>query len=216
MSLDPQDIHDRLRRLAARDRSRVVFGAMSHKYALNPPLDAAVLDAFDREHEIVLPHDYRHFLTHIGDGGAGPWYGVNPFGHDDDGRWEDTLLVGDVGQPFRFSAPWNLSEEFWESDPRGAEGISLEDEDRLVEEWDRRENDAYWNPALMNGAIPISHLGCALRQWLVVHGPQRGFIWNDFRADQRGLSPVSGADGSPLTFTAWYLAWLAEAEQKVG
>lgn len=215
MPLDANDIRERLRRLGALDAARRVFGAIGHNYVLNPPLDKSILNAFEQQHGISLPDDYRQFLTQIGNGGAGPAYGLFPFGHDDVGRWEDTMLLGDVGQPFAYSEPWNLSDEFWKSEPRIDEGMSPEDEDRLWEEWDRRENEAYWNPALMNGAIPICHIGCALRQWLVVHGPQHGYVWDDRRVDHAGLSPALDVDGKPLTFAAWYLSWLANAERIV-
>ena len=48
-----------------------------------------------------------------------------------------------------------------------------------MEAWDRELEAHYWDPAIMNGAIPICHKGCALRQWLVIHGEQRGFVWDD-------------------------------------
>ena len=59
----------------------------------------------------------------------------------------------------------------------------------LVEAWDRVEEAQYWNPAIMDGAIPICHKGCALRQWLVIHGDQRGFVWDDNRVDNTGIAP---------------------------
>lgn len=74
----------------------------------------------------------------------------------------------------------------------------------------------YWNPAIMDGAIPICHLGCALRQWLVIHGERRGFVWNDFRADYRGLSPVLGGAGEAVSFTDWYMGWLDDSLTKAG
>ena len=82
--------------------------------------------------------------------------------------------------------------------------------------WDKVLEARYWNPAIMDGAIPICHLGCALRQWLVIHGEQRGFVWNDFRADYRGLSPVLGGSGEPVTFSDWYMGWLDDSFMKAG
>ena len=48
----------------------------------------------------------------------------------------------------------------------------------------------YWNATQVNGAIPICHLGCCLRQWLVVTGPEAGNVWDDVRADYAGFKPV--------------------------
>ena len=77
-----------------------------------------------------------------------------------------------------------------------------------MEAWDRELEAHYWNPAIMDGAIPICHKGCALRQWLVIHGEQRGSIWDDHRADHAGIAPVLGESGEPVTFAGWYMAWL--------
>ncbi|WP_190064503.1 hypothetical protein [Streptomyces griseocarneus] len=64
----------------------------------------------------------------------------------------------------------------------------------------------------------IAHLGCALREWLVVSGPERGRVWSDGRADGVDLAPLLddklGDKGEPVTFTRWYLAWLEQAEQR--
>lgn len=75
--------------------------------------------------------------------------------------------------------------------------------------------EQYWKPEIMNGAIPICHLGCALRQWLVVNGEQKGFVWNDSRVDNGGISPVRNTSGSQTTFSDWYMSWLEESLRKV-
>jgi hypothetical protein len=68
----------------------------------------------------------------------------------------------------------------------------------------------------MNGAIPICHLGCALRQWLVINGDQRGFIWNDYRADRGGVLPLRSESGEQMNFSDWYLSWLNESIRQAG
>jgi hypothetical protein len=195
--------------LDRRDRRRRVFGASAHQYRLNPALPVAVIEAFEGRHGISLPVDYRLFLTEIGGGGAGPYNGVLPFGKDDDGRdWEGGGLVGDPGRPFPHTAAWNLPDSFWAGEPAWPPDTPVEEQDRLMEAWDRELERHYWHPAIMDGAIPICHKGCALRQWLVIHGEQRSFIWDDLRADQAGIAPVRDASGNPMTFAAWYMGWL--------
>jgi len=66
--------------LNRRDPRRRVFGAGVHQYKPNPPLPVSVIGAFEERHGVSLPEDYRHFTTGIGNGGAGPYYGVLPFG----------------------------------------------------------------------------------------------------------------------------------------
>ena len=213
MELNQQTIHERLRRLGQSDRRLRAFGSESHDYALNPPLKADEIASFETQHGIVLPEDYRYFITGIGNGGAGPGYGLFPFGQDDEGWWGEFLPIGDVGQPFPHNEAWNLDADFWLEEPDIPEGMPKDEEQRLLNEWDKKLEARYWKPSLMNGAIPISHLGCALRQWLVVHGDQRGYIWDDMRADHAGIAPVMDTNGNPLTFTQWYLRWLDEAER---
>tara|TARA_Y100001934_G_scaffold243249_1_gene299685 strand:+ start:1119 stop:1328 length:210 start_codon:yes stop_codon:yes gene_type:complete len=63
----------------------------------------------------------------------------------------------------------------------------------------------------LDGAIPICHLGCAQRQWLIVSGPERGNIWCDDRADNEGLSPLKKPQKKRITFFEWYREWLDDA-----
>ena len=84
-----------------------------------------------------------------------------------------------------------------------------------MEEWDRQLEAHYWNPSIINGAIPICNIGCALQQCLVVHGYQRGFVWTDYRADHGGLFPLKDSVGKQMTFTDWYLAWLSKPRMKM-
>lgn len=62
------------------------------------------------------------------------------------------------------------------------------------------------------GAIPICDEGCALREWLVVSGPEQGHVWLDHRADGRGLTPAWLPHHRRVTFGEWYLHWLDELE----
>jgi len=227
-SLDKSLVLYALQKLKRRDRIRKVFGAQSltfgarsHNYDLLPPLSPTVVDDFERRHGVLLPEDYRYFVTEIGNGGAGPDYGLFPFGQQDDGYgfepWESGHLIGDVSKPFPHVGAWNQPESFWEPRNSIPSGIPAEEEDRLMAEWDKIDNEHYWNPAIMNGAIPICHRGCALRQWLVVNGPQRGFVWNDFRADEGGVEPLCDKQtGRPMTFSDWYMSWLNDAVEECG
>jgi len=69
----------------------------------------------------------------------------------------------------------------------------------------------YFHTSLVNGAFPICHIGCALREWLVISGPERGNVWYDARPDLAGIHPLKDASGNRLSFLAWYRQWLDEA-----
>jgi hypothetical protein len=89
-----------------------VFGADDHGFRLNPPLPEADVIAFENVHNVSLPHDSRQFLTDVGNGGAGPFYGVFPLGKMDEnfglGTWqEDDGFVGVLSEPFPLREDWN-------------------------------------------------------------------------------------------------------------
>jgi hypothetical protein len=215
-NLDKTIVLERLAYLDRRDPKRRIFGASEHQYKLNPPLPVIDIEAFEARSGISLPEDYRFFITQIGNGGAGPSYGLLPYGKDDDDRaWEGGGLVGDLSKPFPHKTAWNQPDSFWSGAPNPPPGTSQEEEDGLYEAWDKVMEEHYWNPRIMNGAIPICHIGCALRQWLVINGDQRGFVWDDHRADDAGIEPVIDSAGKPVTFAHWYMSWLEECLHKL-
>lgn len=81
-----QDI-ERLRRLLLLLQKEDVDGRVSRKHSLNPTRSEEELNAFEQQHGIRLPEDYRFFLREAGDGGSGPYYGIQSlqaasYGHD--------------------------------------------------------------------------------------------------------------------------------------
>lgn len=154
-----------LQKLAVTDTERQLFGSNGHDYALNPPLAEADLAAFERDAGVALPTDYRTFITKIGNGGAGPYYGVFRFGEHDDGHgfcsWEKGYLVGDFSQEFPHLEAWNLPPSFWDDEPSPPEGMPDAEADKLWAAWDAKLERDYWSTSLVKGAIPICHLGCA-------------------------------------------------------
>jgi hypothetical protein len=53
-----------------------VFGADVHHFQVNPRPRDAEASEFERVHNVKLPLGFRQFLTSVGNGGAGPFYGV--------------------------------------------------------------------------------------------------------------------------------------------
>lgn len=58
------------------DKTREVFGASKHQYKLNPVVSMDNIYRFESKHNIKLPEEYVFFVTMIGNGGAGPYYGL--------------------------------------------------------------------------------------------------------------------------------------------
>lgn len=70
---DAAEVRTLLANLREADTRTRVFGSRSHRYALGPPVPEATLGAWERQHGIELPADYRAFLLELGNGGAGPF-----------------------------------------------------------------------------------------------------------------------------------------------
>jgi hypothetical protein len=183
-----------------------VFGADSHGFVLNPPVKHSVITKFESRHQVTLPNEYREFLTQVGNGGAGPYYGVFKLGEMDDSfdhkRWkENDGFIGVLSEPFPHTKAWNDLPPYPEEQ---------DDEDAYEAEL-QAFDDLYWNPKQVNGAIPICHQGCASRNWLVITGAEAGNVWEDLRADEKGLRPVKSKSRRRLTFFDWYNQWLEAA-----
>ena len=184
--MSPQEIKAALRRLQTRTSSNAsrteesganIF-AWSHRYALNPCISETEVTAFEAKYDVVLPSEYRTFLTEVGNGGAGPCYGLFPLGTYNDQALEPDILDS-LSQPF--------------------------DED-AAEEWEGDGDPLDWEE-VMQGALILSTEGCARWFWLVVSGPNAGEIWFDARADGEAPDCVVG-DTGPLGFWEWYEEWL--------
>jgi hypothetical protein len=213
--LNSTEILEQIERLKTLDSERKIFGSYFHDYQLNPCLDEDAIDFLLAKYVIDLPGDYRRFLLEVGNGGAGPYHGLFKLGEHDDGwgfcAWEDGYLLGDPSAPFRYRERWNLPDTFWSEAPHHREWMSEGQSDKAHESWDAKLDEVYWTPAVMNGAIPICHCGCALRQWLVVTGPERGNVWQDDRVDWNGIYPLETKDGGRVTFLRWYVSWLDDS-----
>ena len=74
------DILPRLQTLKRLDLDCACFAARSHGYDLNPPVPEEEVARMEEKHGCRFPDEYRRFITELGNGGAGPAYGVFPLG----------------------------------------------------------------------------------------------------------------------------------------
>lgn len=174
-------IKSKLRILAQQDTRRQIFGAREHTYQLHPVITVAELSAFERQHAIVLPAGYRDFLLSVGNGGAGPYYGLFSLQQYKGGR--EAIKDDFLSLAFPLCEAWNAVEE-------------------SVDKYVLDEYFSYFGNYWTQGAMVICHFGCGAYFLLVVSGPERGQIWFDDRASDCGLSPW-GCD-----FLTWYESWL--------
>lgn len=148
-------------REAAR-RTLAPLGASDHEFRLEPPAIEAEVFEFERVCGVCLPVEYRGFITTLGDGGAGPGYGLLPLArgleYDADPVTPELLRA-----PFKFT-------EF-------TDALHLLD----------RETDEYQPRP---GSITISTEGCYVRHFVVVTGPTRGQMWIDHTTVDGGYWPL--------------------------
>ncbi|MEV6596585.1 SMI1/KNR4 family protein [Actinoplanes sp. NPDC051346] len=187
----PTALLERLQRvrnsLAALDQPGI-FGARAHRGLLGPTLTESEVAGFERRHGIVLPAEYRAFVTGVGHGGpgryggAGPFYGLLPLD-----RWDEALVEDTHDRVLTTPFPVAPGREY------GADWLSevgLSDDD-----------DREWFP----GAIALAHLGCGDMAVLVVTGAGRGRVAYTSWASQ---APAFSPDPD---FLAWYQRWLDAA-----
>ncbi|MER6211811.1 SMI1/KNR4 family protein [Streptomyces sp. NPDC001642] len=165
--------------MGSRDLGRECFGADVHRYELAPALPESEIRAFEETHGVDLPGEYRSFLAEVGDGPAGPGYGLMPL----------AVPRADAGEE------WAADDE-WEQDRQpgrlaGAFPLTGPLPGRIG------------SPAreLTLGTLMLADEGCGIHVRLVLNGPRRGEIWR-LDPDWGGFVPVSAG------FRDWYAGWL--------
>ena len=58
------------------DSSFQIFGSETHKYKFNPPIHTKKVIEFEQEYNLTFPNSFKRILTELGNGGAGPHYGL--------------------------------------------------------------------------------------------------------------------------------------------
>lgn len=217
---DWSDVRERLARLAAAPDAADGFSYSGHGWELEPPLSAEDLTEAEAQLQITLPDEYRSFLLKAGRGGAGPAYGLFPI-RKLDGRWQWEGDGADLTERDTLKLPFPHVEAFNPADglpdPPDEEDYDSEEEFNAAEDayWEHH-NSVVYQPEHSVGLLYLCHLGCALREALVVSGPARGQMWADDTADDGGFRPLHDDDGTPLGFARWYRRWLDAAEVSHG
>ncbi len=149
-------IKNKLKEARSVDSSLKVFGAGSHKYQTKPPISYSEIGLFESKYQLKIPLSYKEFLLMIGNGGAGPYYGLYPLGY---GLDELTEKAGEtLGLSARVS-PGTTDEEW-----RNLTQRINDDEDMSDEEFDQEVSKLY------SGILPIGTQGCTYLHALVVTG----------------------------------------------
>jgi SMI1 / KNR4 family (SUKH-1) len=218
--MDVALIIDRLAELRRLNANRRLRGAHSHNYMLAPPVAPGLLRLVETTLESPLPADYRRFLTQIGNGGAGPYYGILsleqsisdaiPFAGEDDKEFDECLepeLIGTL-PAFTRDFPLESDVDFGEiigMPARWEDHVTRLKNDQAYEaRWDELR-EKYLAAPFDGGWIPICSYGCGDFFTLVVRGKRRGTVW---------VNSVEGATGFyclEVSFEQFYMRWLDDA-----
>jgi hypothetical protein len=168
---------------AARRPGRpAMFGASAHGFQLGPPLADGEVAAFERQHGVALPDDYRAFITTVGHGGPGRWGGAGPhYGLHPLQDWAVSL--------------WGMPAANTLSTPFSAEP------GRVYQDWPSEvvpgdDDEPY------TGTLALSDQGCGYLSILVVSGPARS------RVADNSDTPTGPNFTSDPDFLSWYERWL--------
>ncbi len=191
---DAQDVHARLAAVRAADPDLRRFGAGRHRHLPGPTLTEAEVAAFETRHRVTLPDAYRSFVLEVGNGGAGPYYGLFPLDGDGlAGPWrEERFRPGHLATPFPHTRAWNPDHHVPAPGRPGPANSMTEDE--------------YFDDRWTTGSLVIAEFGCGAFHRLVVTGPARGEVWFDDRGSDGGLTPEAD-------FRTWYDTWLHHEQE---
>lgn len=182
---------------AKKDTAFKAFGANSHRYVLNSPLEIKKVLAFEQQNSINLPESYRQFVLAVGNGGisgtksgAGPFYGIFPLG-----TGMDQLVYTNTSECLKMEciiSP-DMTEEEWSELIKEIEDDDISDEDY--------ENELC---RIFGGILPIGSPGCNYLHGLVLNGKYAGKVVN---LDQDLQKPHFTYEDN---FLDWYERWLDE------
>ncbi len=194
-------IRPKLAQLRERDAHHSLFGSKTHGYGLGLCWREEQIHTVEADCGIRFPESYRHFLLHVGNGGAGPGYGLLALEESVRDRPR-----GRLAQPFPkvFVAPVpDAADNALKSSNQV--GDEPDDRDPLWQDSRRPDTLCDWvrnsrqrEPAFSSraegagaqeahsdegqhhpGAIELAHYGCGIVALLIVSGPERGAIWVD-------------------------------------
>jgi hypothetical protein len=185
------------------DSKFAAFGAKNHKYELKSKLTKEYIEKYQIENNIILPEEYAEFLMHVGNGGAGPCYGL--FSLEEN---ENNIKVAEVF-PYDIENPFYLSGKYDEFYKQMDMCETIEEEDALNEQMDKIMDVDYEN--CTKGFIDLCHEGCAMYDVLIVNGKDKGSVWFfDFANDLGAIPLINPKNNESMKFLDWYELWLEE------
>lgn len=171
------------------DKNYCIFGAAKHKYILNEPLSEEQVVWFEEKYHVTLPDEYRDFVKTIGDGGAGPGYGLCAL------LGEENSPCCFIGEPFLLEQDFDV-DDYWDR-------IDCNSSD--CEKCKNKEECLMYETELgeykyQSGSLTICYHGCTYYSRIIMNGNMSGEIWEE--------SIGEGFKRFEVNFIKWYERWL--------
>lgn len=166
------------------------FGALGHKYEFNIPIGIEKIHEFEKESGLKLPDAYVLYLTQIGNGGAGPDYGLFPLEKVKSSYNPDEEIFLD-----RTDIP-----NVWEEICRAYDEALDNDSDEYLKIEER----------VLNGSAIIGTPGCTMYTILMCAGENYGKI-GVVDLDMEEYAPPGLSD---QTFEEWILEYFRKDAEK--
>ena len=210
-------IQNKLSELKALDKNYRIFGADTHKYILNDTLSEAEIIEFEKNFNIKLPEGYSDFIQFIGNGGAGPFYGLQSLTsalHQNLDAPDDDQL-NDISKPFPYTDVWNPINELsavYDKLNKAQEDGNADNETAAWNEREKLISDEKNN----YGRLNLCNYGCGVAIFMVVNGAEYGNIWMDARINDDGIYPFNEfGNCERIDFLNFYEAWLDESIDEI-
>lgn len=143
------------------DKSFEIFGSSTHKYKLSKPISIEKLEKIEQKYRISLPDEYVAFVTLLGNGGAGPYYGL--------GEVESSISWSKSGVDIN-KQTMLVSNECVKEFLIKCAIMAYEDDDESYGKID----ETYKASNIYNGTISIASGGCDIDIRLIINGCNSG------------------------------------------
>ena len=214
----------KLDRLRIADPACLVTGASDHRYRFGPRASETWMAFCENTFGIRLPDQFRRFLLEVGNGGAGPWHGLQRFGFLPTATAApQAVWTGEQGEvtinrmlarngPVVFLPDGSPTDGFevryFDTMRALAGGDTILAEpfpfaERKVTDDEMRSHTRFARERWpLPGAWRLSDFGCGSNEVLVLNGPRTGEVWAFAFGGDCGAARISGG------LAEWYDGWL--------
>lgn len=174
------------------DMDLAQFACWSHAHLFNPVLPLEELEAWEELMQVTLPEDYRAYLTQLGNGGAGPAYGLASLSlpQDEFARFLRCPCIYSEDQEEKFQdvirrfVHWHGIDDDWALYREYFPHASIPEGEQWQKEYHRKWSQELEDvldekvvfPLLYYGQHMITNEGCSGDIYIILNGSHRGYV----------------------------------------